>query len=691
MKPASYIILILLAALPALAAPGSFTLSGSEICWTRDPPPRPGTHLDWTASANAVSYDVFRDGVFRENLPFGSAGSFEETNNSMSPGQTISYFLVAHDSVGGTTQSNTINIVITGNACQPPPAAPVLDGSAACDPTGPRAVVNLSWSGSPTATSYRIARSPSAFPFPVTTTSTSYTDTTVNPGVTYSYRVTASNSGGSTDSNIKDITISESICPPATPTASATPTCVAGPPTAPAVHVSWTPAAFAASYVVNRGGSPISGTLSADTTSFDDVNVAANQTYTYTVTASNASGSATSAPVQATVAHLPCLPNPPGAFSAAATASCDNNAPVVHVSWSTSSGATSFVINRDGMPISGSLPASTPFYNDNDVVAGHTYGYTVTATNDGGSTTSSPASVSISSTICGAPPPPPPSAFTASSNAFCNGGAPAIHLSWTAASGATSYVVNRNGSPISGTLSSGTMSFDDTGVTIGQSYAYAIVASNSGGSTSAIAGTITPSAALCPPPAFTLSAIATCNPIASPPIPMVTLNWSAAATATSYLILRDSVQIGSVGGSATSFNDADVSRGQTHVYVVRALGPGGSTDSNAVTLTIDSSMCTGTTCTFSCATTVPASAVVTAAVHFALQQPPSCSSIGATWTFGDNTFSTDLAPSHTYSAAGTYHWTVFVGSDAAGTCQSSGTITITAPPAPPMKHRAVRH
>ncbi len=691
MKPASFIILLLLAALPAFAAPGSFTLSGSEICWMNDPPPRPGTHLAWTASANAVSYDVFRGGVFRQNLPFGGAGTFDETDNSMSPGQTISYFLVAHDNVGGTTTSNTVNIVITGNACQPPPAAPVLDGSAACDSTGPRAVVNLSWGGSPTATSYRIARSPSAPSFPVTTTSTAYTDTTVNPGVTYTYRVTASNSGGSTDSNMKEIAISGAICPPATPTASATATCVAGPPTAPAVHVSWTLAAFAASYVVNRGGSPISGTLSPDTTSFDDVNVAVNQTYSYTVTASNVSGSATSAAAQATVANLPCISNPPGAFDASAVASCDANAPVVHVSWSTSSGASSFVVNRDGAPISGTLPSSTPFYNDNSVVAGHSYTYTVTASNGGGSTTSSPASVSVSSTICGPPPPPPPVTFTASGSAFCNGGTAAVHLTWTAASGATSYLVNRNGSPISGTLSSVTTSFDDTGVIAGQSYSYVIVASNTGGSTSASAGTTMPSAAVCPPPAFTLSAIASCNPIASPPIPMVTLNWSGAATATNYLILRDGAQIGSVGSGNTSFNDGDVARGQTHVYVVRAIGPGGSTDSNAVTLTIDASMCTGTTCTFSCVTNVPVSATAMTAVHFALQQPPSCSTAGATWTFGDGSVSSDLAALHTYASPGTFHWTVTVGSDASDACQSSGTITITAPAAPPVRRRAVRH
>src|SRR3954447_22340983 len=101
MKPASIAIFLFLAALPLVAAPGPFTVTGSARCWTNDPPRRPATHLEWTASANATSYDIYRDGQFRETMPFGGSGSYDETNNSFQPGQSISYYMIARDNSGG--------------------------------------------------------------------------------------------------------------------------------------------------------------------------------------------------------------------------------------------------------------------------------------------------------------------------------------------------------------------------------------------------------------------------------------------------------------------------------------------------------------------------------------------------------------------------------------------------------------
>ncbi|MEA2328644.1 MAG: hypothetical protein QOE68_3603, partial [Thermoanaerobaculia bacterium] len=510
-----------------------------------------------------------------------------ETDNSFQPGQTVSYYMVAHDNSGGTFTSNTVDIFISGSVCQPPPAAPVLDGSAACDTTGPRAIVNLAWSGSPTATSFQVFRNNA----PIATTSgTAYTDTTVNPGGSYTYKVTATNSGGSTDSNTKSINVSESVCPPGPLTATATAFCGAGPPVAPAVHVEWTASAFAASYIVKRDGAAVSGTLSSSTTSFDDFSgVNAGQTYSYTVTASNTSGNATSPPASVRITGLGCTPPPPGSFAAAANQLCNLGAPAAHVTWNASTFANTYVVNRDGTAISGSFSSSTTSFDDINVTPGQTYTYTVTATSGGGSATSAPASLTIAS--CGTGNGNAPSPFNASVSAFCNAGSAAVRVSWTAGSGATSYVVNRNGAQISGTLSSVTLMYDDTTVTAGLSYTYSVVGSNAGGSTAAPAGSITPSAAVCPPPAFTLTASATCNPIASPPLPMVTLNWSAAATATSYLILRNGTQIGSVDGSTTTFNDGGATSPQTYSYVVRAVGPGGTTDSNAASATVQTNMC----------------------------------------------------------------------------------------------------
>jgi len=801
MKSASITLVLCLAALPLFAAPGPFTLSGSAFCFNTNTH-QPGIRLTWPASAGATGYEVYRSGALIGTIPAGGAWTFENSDNGMAPGQTLSYYVIARDNSGGSFTSNTVDVFIPGDVCQPAPAPPILDGSAACDTSGPRAVVNLTWSGSPTATSFRITRTPTTSGFPVDTTASSYTDTNVSPGQTYTYKITATNSGGSTDSNTKSIDISATICPPATPTAMANATCVNA--STPAVHVTWNTTAFATSYVVNRGGTPISGTLAADATSFDDVNVVVGQSYSYTVTASNIHGSATSAPVQATVLHLPCVPDPPGPFSASANAGCDNNAPVAHVSWMPSPGSASYVVNRNGTPVSPTLSSSTDHFNDTTVVSGQTYTYTVTASNVSGSTTSSPADVTVPT--CGIPP----SSFTASVSAFCKAGSPAVHVTWTSSTSADSYFVSRNGIDISGLLSAGTSTFDDANVTAGQSYSYAVRASNSTGSTTTQAGSITPAASVCPPPAFTLTASATCNPIVSPPAAMVTLNWTAAATATSYLIFRNGTQIDSVGGSTTTYNDSGASTPQTYTYVVRAVGPGGNTDSNSASATVQPNMCStphpdlaaidvaialpagppgdtiglaitvanqgsasapattsrvrigsgltpapsdpvvasiatpalaagasttqtssfiipnlpsgqyflfltvdddhgsgdvnpandvkrsagffvqgSSSCTLGCSAAVPSSAQAATPVAFAAQTP-SCPNVSAVWNFGDNSGATGFAPIHTYSAAGTYHWTVTLTAATGETCATSGNITVTAPTVPP-KRRAVRH
>jgi hypothetical protein len=98
----------------------------------------------------------------------------------------------------------------------------------------------------------------------------------------------------------------------------------------------------------------------------------------------------------------------------------------------------------------------------------------------------------------------------------------------------------------------------------------------------------------------------------------------------------------------------------------------------------------GPACTLGCAATVPATAQALTPVAFRPQQPPTCVTVRADWNFGDNGTSTQIAPSHTYAATGTYHWTFTLTAASGETCSSSGNITITVPTAPP-KRRAVHH
>ena len=152
-----------------------------------------------------------------------------------------------------------------------------------------------------------------------------------------------------------------------------------------------------------------------------------------------------------------------------------------------------------------------------------------------------------------------------------------INLSWSAASGADAYLINRGGSPLAMTAST---SFSDTGLAANTSYCYYIVASNS-------VAFSTPSVTICTNTPATPSLPAAPQNLVANPVQtnQINLTWSASATATGYLLNR--------GGSpltmtaATSFSDTGLAANSSYCYSVVA--------SNSVGLSTSSStVCTNT-------------------------------------------------------------------------------------------------
>ncbi|MEA2571158.1 MAG: hypothetical protein QOI24_3159 [Acidobacteriota bacterium] len=567
--------------------PTSPTLSGNAACDTSTNPAHAIVNLTWTTSANATAYQIFRN-----NSAYGAATGTTYTDNNASPGQSYTYFIRATNS-GGSADSNTIGVDVSANICGTPPGAFTLTGSAACNAGA--GGVHLSWGASSGATGYNVFRNNSMIAGPIA--STSYDDTSgLTVGNSYTYRVAAINTSGTTQSNSVDVNVSGANCgPPGAFVVSAvTPFCTGAP--APALRVNWSQASNASSYVVNRNGSPISGSLPSSTTSYDDTTVSPGQTYNYTVTAGNGGGTTLSTGANGTAATS-CAQQPPlpGGFSASATPFCTNgspSAPGVHVTWSASSNASTYVVNRNGLPISSALPATTTSYDDTNVSGRQNYSYSVTATNSSGNTTSTSAFVTPSSNCA----PPVPSAPTLSSSTVCAGSpsAPVVKLSWTVAGGASNYTVYRNGSAYSGLLPSTTLSFDDASVAAGQSYTYAIRASNVSGSTDSNLLTVSIPAGTCqsPPSDFSLIANAFCDRSGNAPAPGVRLNWIASSGVTTYNIVRNGSQIASVSSSTLTYSDpTNVNAGTTYTYFVRAVGDGGTTNSNSVSVTPSSSVC----------------------------------------------------------------------------------------------------
>ena len=149
----------------------------------------------------------------------------------------------------------------------------------------------------------------------------------------------------------------------------------------------------------------------------------------------------------------------------------------VGLSWSASSGATSYNVKRSttsGGPYTTIASPTTTSYTDTGVTNGTTYYYVVSAVNTAGESANSSQ---VSATPQQPVPPPPTNLVATAGNAQ-------VGLSWSASSGATSYNVKRSttsGGPYTTIASPTTTSYTDTGVTNGTTYYYVVSAVNTAG------------------------------------------------------------------------------------------------------------------------------------------------------------------------------------------------------------------
>ncbi|WEK54901.1 MAG: glycoside hydrolase family 48 protein [Candidatus Cohnella colombiensis] len=247
------------------------------------------------------------------------------------------------------------------------------------------------------------------------------------------------------------------------------------------VVLSWTASSGATSYTVKRattsGGTYTNVATGVTATSYTNTGLTNGTTYYYVVSASNSVGeSANSAQVSATPSAGVTIPAAPTGLTATA-----GNAQVA-LSWTASSGATSYTVKRattsGGTYTNVATGVTATSYTNTGLTNGTTYYYVVSASNSAGSSGNS-AQVSATPSA-GVTIPAAPTGLTATA------GNAQVALSWTASSGATSYTVKR------ATTSGGTYtnvatgvtatSYTNTGLTNGTTYYYVVSASNSAGS-----------------------------------------------------------------------------------------------------------------------------------------------------------------------------------------------------------------
>jgi len=168
----------------AASAPGSFTLTLTPECVgtaTRN-------RLNWTASANATGYDIYRNGaLYASNI----AGT-QYLNTAVTAGTAYTYYVKAKNGTLGTNNSNG-TLSATALNCVATPGSFTTTLTATC--SGTQSAINVTWTTSSNATSYDIYRNGNLYAQDLTGNSFLNTYLIV-AGTSYTYYVKAKNANG---------------------------------------------------------------------------------------------------------------------------------------------------------------------------------------------------------------------------------------------------------------------------------------------------------------------------------------------------------------------------------------------------------------------------------------------------------------------------------------------------------------
>jgi fibronectin type 3 domain-containing protein len=453
-------------------------------------------------------------------------------------------------------------------------------------PIGLTAVVSssirLNWSAPPSdggssLTSYRIYRGTASgtesFLSGVGVSTTVFTDSTASVGQDYYYQITALNAAGESSRSNEVI----GAIPVSVPSPPSSMTALAGPSY---IDISWASNGVnVTGFHLYRGtvanGESLFKNLSASDRTFRDSTVVAGTAYFYRTDACN--GLVSSSQSAEVSARIPTVPNAPTSLAATAPGSA------VHLAWwapldNGGSAITSYKVFR-GISSGGESLSPLGFtgstsFDDLTVSAGVRYYYLVKSCNAiGDSGASNEANVRVP-TIPGAP------VSLTSSVASSH-----IHLSWSipADNGGvpvTQYSIYRGTSPGAESATaigiSGTTSYDDASTAVGTQYFYVVKARNSigeSGASNEASGRIVQA----PNPPTSLSVTATLG--------HESLTWTGPAfnggsAVNYYEVFRGTtsdqttqVQIGTA--SITTYDDSQISVGQTYYYTIKAVNVAG--------------------------------------------------------------------------------------------------------------------
>ena len=626
---------------------GDSNPSGTATATTLvDPPAAPtgvtasavsSTQVDvaWAASGGATGYRIERS--TNGGSSWGTAGTTPTTvfnDSGRAPDTQYWYRVFATNSGGDSLPSGVVTATTPPGAPSPPAGVTATTFSSSA--------IDITWTASASATSYRVERSADAgasWVEAVTTGTTSFRDSGLAASTTYGYRVVATNAGGDSSPSSTATATTFPPAPPAPAGVSATGI------SSTRIDVTWSASGGATGYRAERsadgGGSwTVAGTTA--NRAFSDTGLAPSTTYVYRIVATNSGGDSPPS-VTATATTLQAPPAAPASLTATVVSST-----AIDLAWQASTGATGYRVERSAnggasWTIAGITSGATTL-SDTGLTPATTYIYRVIASNAGGD--SAPSATATASTQVA--PPATPTGLTATAVSSTQ-----INTVWQASAGATGYRLERSSNGGSSWTTAGTTastSLNDAGLTASTTYVYRVIGTNAGGE-SAPSSTATATTLVTPPAVPTgLSASAASST-------QINLTWQASAGATGYRVERSTdggASWATAGTStATAFSNTGLTAATTYSYrVVATNAGGGSAPSTTATATTLTNAPTGVTATaFSSTQINVAWQATTGATSYRVERSSNGGSAWSTATMTTATAFSDigLTPATTYT------------------------------------------
>ncbi len=507
---------------------GAPTIDTFTASQTTDVLPNAMITLDWTVTG-ADTVTLTNSAGTELSTGAMSTGSFQATITA-----DETFTLSATNAAGTTTDDIAVTVAPapTINTFTITPNADVAQGSdvtVAWDVAGADTVVVADSGGTEVVNS---------------TMATGSQTVTINSGT--SFTLTATNAAGSTASNPIAVTVQG--LPSITDfSASQTSDVVSGTD----VTFSWTVVDATGVEIQDSGGTPVA--TSSMLTGTADVTINADETYT--LMATNASGSTSSSPVDVTVLQAPTITS----FGLSQTTDVTPNTDVT-ASW-VDTGATSLEVKDSGGTVVATSSMNTGSASIT-ITADETY--TLEATNAAGTTTSPTVSVTVLDS-------PSITSFTATPNTDVAPGA-MVTLAWDV-SGATSITIADSGGT---TVTTSTMATGSVTVTPSASETYTLTATNP-------AGDVTSDAAVTVAQAPTITTFTATPNTDVAPGTTVTLAWEV--TNATGIEITDGGGA-SVTTSTMATGSFDVVVSANAAYTLTVTGPGGMINSPPLSVTV---------------------------------------------------------------------------------------------------------